>query len=139
MRVRNAIVYHSAKAGKRIEPAFLQRRGRPQPELRPLLVALWIYGMGHGDRRGAAEIVRACSERDDFRWLRGSLDPSDQPLLNVLGKGEELTSIWIAVIQAMHQEGHIDLNVILEDGVVEIVGSSSGARSTSTRGPVRTP
>ena len=37
-------------------------------------------------------------------------------MLNLLAKGQELASIWVQVLQAMHQQGHIDLSVILEDG-----------------------
>ena len=105
------IDFSAMEAGYRWVPG-----GPGRPAYHPrILVALWIYGMTQG-METAAEIMRACSERDDFRWLRGGLDPSDQTLLNVLGKGEELASIWTRVLQAMHQEGHIDLGVILEDG-----------------------
>ena len=77
--------------------------------------------------------MRACSERDDFKWLRGGLDPCDQTLLNVLVKGEELITIWIAVLQAMHREGHIDLSVILEDGTKMRANASGRSFLTAER------
>lgn len=89
--------------------------GRPPYHPR-VLIALWIYGIGEG-LETAAGIAKACSIRDDFRWLAGGLCPCDQTLLNFLtGSEAGLASIWTQILKSMHQAGHIDLSVIAEDG-----------------------
>jgi len=89
--------------------------GRPPYHPR-VLAALWIYGMSEGLETAVA-IAKACRIRDDFRWLAGGLSPSDQTLLNFLtGSEVALASIWGQVLKSMHQAGHIDLSVIVEDG-----------------------
>jgi transposase len=89
--------------------------GRPPYHPR-VLSALWIYGMAEGFETAAA-IAKACTNRDDFRWLAGGLIPCDQTLLNFLtAAAETLPSIWVQVLKAMHQAGHIDLSILAEDG-----------------------
>jgi transposase len=88
--------------------------GRPPYHPR-VLIALWIYGIGEGFET-AAGIAKACSIRDDFRWLAGGLCPCDQTLLNFLTSEAGLASNWTQILKSMHQAGHIDLSVIAEDG-----------------------
>jgi len=92
-------------------------RGPGRPPYHPrLLVGLWIYGMTEG-METAAEIARACTLREDFQWLAGGLSPCDQTLLNFLGIGAgTLPDVWEQMLQAMQRAGHVDLNVISEDG-----------------------
>ena len=100
-----------------LEAGYRSVQGGPgRPPYHPrLLAALWIYGMTQ-ELETAAAISMACTLRDDFRWLAGGLHPSDQTLLNFLAEGEALSSIWVQVLQAMHQAGHIDLSAVAEDG-----------------------
>jgi transposase len=89
--------------------------GRPPYHPR-LLAALWIYGMTEGFQT-AASIAEACTIRDDFRWLAGGLTPCDQTFLNFVSLAQEpLLGIWVEMLKAMHQAGHIDLSALAEDG-----------------------
>jgi transposase len=92
-------------------------RGPGRPPYHPrVLAALWIYGMTQG-LETAAGIARACTGRDDFRWLAGGLAPRDQTLLNFLTDADAgLAALWEHVLTAMQQAGHIDLSVLAEDG-----------------------
>jgi transposase len=94
------------------------RAGPGRPPYHPqVLAALWVYGMTQG-LETAVDIATACAVRDDFRWLAGGLVPSDQTLLNFLGRTQTaLASIWEQLLRAMHEAGHIDLSAIAEDGV----------------------
>jgi transposase len=91
--------------------------GRGRPPYHPrVLAALWIYGMTQGLETATA-IAKACTIRDDFRWLAGGLFPCDQTLLNFLRMAQDtLPSIWVQVLKAMHHAGHIDLSTLAEDG-----------------------
>jgi transposase len=89
--------------------------GRPPYHPRVLAV-LWIYGMTQGLETAAA-IAKACTNRDDFRWLAGNLRPCAQTLLNFLSATKEhVSSLWEQVLKEMHRAGHIDLSVVAEDG-----------------------
>ncbi len=89
--------------------------GRPPYHPR-LLAALWIYGMIEGLQTAAA-IAKACTNRDEFRWLAGGLTPCDQTLLNFVSLAQEpLLGVWVEMLKAMHQAGHIDLSALAEDG-----------------------
>lgn len=101
----------------RLEAKYTSVNGGPgRPPYHPrVLCALWIYGMTQGLETAAA-VASACQLRDDFRWLAGGLCPSDQTLLNLLASNEELASIFVQVLQAMHRAGHVDLSAIAEDG-----------------------
>jgi transposase len=89
--------------------------GRPPYHPR-LLAALWIYGMIEGLQTAAA-ISKACTNRDEFRWLAGGLTPCDQTFLNFVSLAQEpLLGVWVEMLKAMHQAGHIDLSVLAEDG-----------------------
>lgn len=93
------------------------RKGTGRPPYHPrMLAALWIYGMTQGLETAAA-IAEACTLRDDFRWIAGSLSPCDQTLLNFLSATKEAHPIlWEQVLKAMHAAGHIDLSALAEDG-----------------------
>ena len=89
--------------------------GRPPYHPR-LLAALWIYGMTEGLQTAAA-MAKACTNRDDFRWLAGGLTPCDQTFLNFVSLAQEtLLGVWVEMLKAMHQAGHIDLSALAEDG-----------------------
>jgi transposase len=89
--------------------------GRPPYHPR-LLAALWIYGMIEGLQTAAA-IAKACTNRDEFRWLAGGLTPCDQTFLNFVSLAQEpLLRVWVEMLKAMHQAGHIDLSALAEDG-----------------------
>ena len=65
----------------------------------------------------AAAISRACTNRDEFRWLAGGLTPCDQTFLNFVSLAQEpLLGVWVQTLKAMHQAGHIDLSALAEDG-----------------------
>lgn len=101
-----------------IEKLYTSIEGGPgRPPYHPrILAALWIYAMTER-LETAAVIAKACTIRDDFRWLAGGLLPCDQTLLNFLTVAkDDLPSLWIQVLKAMHQSGHIDLSVLAEDG-----------------------
>ncbi len=80
-----------------------------------VLVALWIYGLMEGTETAAA-IASACGSCDDFRWLAGGLNPSDQSLLNVLDLGDPLQTVWNDSLRLMQEAGLINLNDVFEDG-----------------------
>jgi transposase len=89
--------------------------GRPPYHPR-LLAAVWIYGMIEGLQTAAA-IAKACTNRDEFRWLAGGLTPCDQTFLNFVSLAQEpLLGVWVEMLKAMHQAGHIDLSALAEDG-----------------------
>lgn len=100
-----------------VEELYGSTQGRPgRPPYHPrVLVALWVYGMMQG-LETAADIARACTIRDDFRWLAGGLNPSDQTLLNLLDHGGPLQAIWSSTLKSMQRVGLIDLSKIFEDG-----------------------
>ena len=105
--------------------------GRPPYHPR-VLAALWIYGLIEGLETAAA-IAKACTIRDDFRWLAGGLSPSDQTLLNFLtDSADEFASLWAQVLKSMHQAGHIDLSVIAEDGTKLRANASRRSFLTAT-------
>lgn len=101
-----------------IEKLYASIEGGPgRPPYHPrVLSAIWIYGMTEGVET-ASVIAKACTIRDDFRWLAGGLIPCDQTFLNFLTVAkDDLPSLWVQVLKAMHQAGHIDLSVLAEDG-----------------------
>jgi transposase len=81
-----------------------------------LLAALWIYGLGQG-METAAEIARACTLRDDFRWLAGGVHVSDQTLLNFLQASPDgFAQLWQQLLQALQRNAPLDLSAVFEDG-----------------------
>lgn len=91
-----------------------------------LLLALWAYGLCQG-LSTAAGIAKACTLRDDFRWLAGGLRPCDQTLLNLISRGagnDALTWIWVQLLWAIQDAGHIDLGAIFEDGTKQQANAS---------------
>jgi transposase len=103
-----------------LEALYPSIQGRPgAPPCHPrILMALWTYGMCQGLSTAAA-IAKACTLRDDFRWLAGGLQPCDQTLLNFVARAvgsEALLWIWSQVLWALQSAGQIDLSAVLEDG-----------------------
>jgi transposase len=117
-----------------LESCYLSVRAGPgRPPYHPrVLAALWIYGMTQG-LETAVDIALACAVRDDFRWLAGGLTPSDQTLLNFLGRTQAaFASIWGQLLTAMHEAGHIDLSAISEDGTKLRANASPRSFHTAT-------
>jgi len=89
--------------------------GRPATHPR-LLAALWIYGLGQG-METAAEIARACTLRDDFRWLAGGVHVCDQTLLNFIDASPDgFARLWKQLLQALKRNALLDLSAVFEDG-----------------------
>ena len=89
--------------------------GRPPYHPR-VLAALWVYGLTQQVETAAA-LAKACTNRDEFRWLAGGLCPSDQTLLNFLSAAKShVPSLWAQLLRAMQEAGHIDLSILVEDG-----------------------
>jgi transposase len=108
---------------ERSDLSVFEARYRSQPDgpgrsaIHPrLLAALWIYGLSQG-METAAEIARACTQRDDFRWLAGGVHVSDQTLLNFLQASPDgFTRLWQQLLRAMQQDSQLDLSTVFEDG-----------------------
>lgn len=106
--------------------------GRPATHPR-LLAALWIYGLGQG-LGTAGEIARACTLRDDFRWLAGGIPVSDQTLLNFLHASPDgFAQLWRQLLQALKRNALVDLSAVFEDGSKVRANASPGSFATEAQ------